>query len=132
MKKILINESAWQTRVAIIRSDNELQNIYFAPHAQESLERTYFKGYVSSVLPGIQTAFVDIGREKAGFLHISEIDREMAADKMGLFADSEVSPASDHYRPVPRQSLDISKILREGEPILVQVSKEPISEKGAK
>ena len=71
MEKILINENAWQTRVAITRSDNELQNIYFAPHAQESLERAYFKGYVSSVLPGIQTAFVDIGqREGWVFTHI--------------------------------------------------------------
>lgn len=131
MKKILINDAAWQTRAAIIRNDHELQNIYFESHVQEPLERSYFKGVVASVLPGIQTAFVDIGREKAGFLHISEIDRDMAADKMGLFADSEISPTHDQ-RPPPRQSLDISKILREGEPILVQVSKEPISEKGAK
>lgn len=131
MKKILINETEWQTRIAIVREDNELQNIYFAPRSQESLERTYFKGVVSSVLPGIQTAFVDIGQEKAGFLHISEIDRELAVEKIGLFQDSEVSPTT-HEPPRSRQAMDISKILREGEPVLVQVSKEPIYEKGAK
>ncbi len=131
MKKILINESPWQTRVAITRNDNELQNIYFAPNTQESLERAYFKGYISSVLPGIQTAFVDIGQEKAGFLHISEIDRELAIEKMGIFQDSDIAPSQEHREP-RRQTMDISKILKEGEPILVQVSKEPIHEKGAK
>lgn len=132
MKKILINEHPWQTRVAILRNDHELQNVYFASHAQESLERAYFKGYISSVLPGIQTAFVDIGQEKAGFLHISEIDRELAVEKMGIFQDSEVSPTAEQQAPRSRHSMDISKILKEGEPILVQVSKEPIHEKGAK
>jgi ribonuclease G len=132
MKKILINDSAWQTRVAITRNKDDLQNIYLAPHSQESLERTYFKGHVSSVLPGIQTAFVDIGQEKAGFLHISEIDRELAAEKMGLFQDSEVSPTRPEQPRPTRKAMDISKILKEGTPILVQVSKEPIYEKGAK
>src|SRR3990172_897730 len=99
MKKILINNTAWQTRVAITRNDDELQNIYLAPHLQENLERSYFKGYVASVLPGIQTAFVDIGQEKAGFLHISEIDRELAVEKMGIFSDSEVS-ATNAPEPV--------------------------------
>lgn len=81
MKKILINETPWQTRIAITR-DEELQNIYFGSHAALSLERSYFKGVVTKVLPGIQTAFVDIGQERAGFLHISEIDRELAVQKM--------------------------------------------------
>lgn len=132
MKKILVNETPWQTRVAIIRENNELQNVYFSPHAHESLERAYYKGYTSAVLPGIQTAFVDIGQEKAGFLHISEIDHEMAAEKMGLFQDSEISPSPSEKTTRMRRTMDISKILKENEPILVQVSKEPIYEKGAK
>ena len=43
MKKILINETPWQTRVAITRGE-ELQNIYFSAHATENLERSFFKG----------------------------------------------------------------------------------------
>jgi ribonuclease G len=70
MKKILVNEHPWQTRVAIIK-DDRLNGIYFSSPTFEHLERTYFKGTVIKVLPGIQTAFVDIGQEKAGFLHIS-------------------------------------------------------------
>ena len=81
MKKILINEEAWQTRIAIIDKDG-LQNIYFWSHTDNNIERCFYKGLVSKVLPGIQTAFVEIGQEKAGFLHISEIDRELAGHKM--------------------------------------------------
>ena len=70
MKKILINDNPWQTRIALMLND-ELQNIYFSAHTQTVLERSFFKGIVTKVLPGIQTAFVNIGQPKAGFLHIS-------------------------------------------------------------
>lgn len=138
MKKILINDNPWQTRIAITRDDN-LENLYFKTQTRPTLERSYFKAGVSKVLPGIQTAFVNIGQDKAGFLHISEIDRELAIKRMGgeqldgieeieTFDESDVVRQHDPAR----SSFDISKILREGETILVQVSKEPIYEKGAK
>ncbi|MCL5875190.1 MAG: Rne/Rng family ribonuclease [Candidatus Dependentiae bacterium] len=129
MKKILINENPWQTRIAITK-DDLLQNIYFAAHVENPLERVFFKGVVTKVLPGIQTAFIDIGQEKAGFLHISEIDRELAIDRM-TDVDDEDAPIKTSTTRL-RQALDISNILKEGEPILVQVSKEPVYEKGAK
>ena len=132
MKKILINDSPWQTRVAITR-DDELQNIYFWSHTTENLERSFYKGVITKILPGIQTAFVDIGQERAGFLHISEIDRELAIHRMANTGQLEDLEDEDHPKPEPtRQHLDISKILKEGENILVQVSKEPVNEKGAK
>lgn len=130
MKKILINNNAWQQRVAIM-NEGRLQNMYFAAHAQQALERSFFKGVVSKVLPGIQTAFVDIGQERAGFLHISEIDHELALDRMSATVqidDEEKKPQKK--REVSR--FDIGKIFKEGEEILVQVSKEPVYQKGAK
>ncbi|MGB8468079.1 MAG: Rne/Rng family ribonuclease [Candidatus Babeliales bacterium] len=131
MKKIIINVNPWQTRVAILRN-NELQNIYFASPNSQALERTFFKGVVNKVLPGIQTAFVDIGQERAGFLHISEIDRELALERMAGSVDLEEVPHRSHDRGRHRTTMDVSKILHEGEQILVQVSKEPVYEKGAK
>jgi len=134
MKKILINENQWQTRVAIIR-DSDLQNVYFSSHNTKNLEKSFFKGIITKVLPGIQTAFVDIGQERSGFLHISEIDRDMAIEKMVL-SDTIYSLDDDNNISensiLKKSSIDISKILKEGESILVQVSKEPIYEKGAK
>jgi ribonuclease G len=129
MKKILINENPWQTRIATT-IDGQLQNIYFTSHTENPLERAFFKGLVTKVLPGIQTAFVDIGQEKAGFLHISEIDRDLAIEKISKHTqlDDEDAP-----RPrIRREHIDISKIFKEGDQILVQVSKEPVYEKGAK
>lgn len=129
MKKILINENPWQTRIAIT-TDGLLQNVYFTGHTENPLERAFFKGVVTKVLPGIQTAFVDIGQEKAGFLHISEIDRDLAIEKI-----SKHSQLDDEEAPAPRitrSQIDISKIFKEGDQILVQVSKEPVYEKGAK
>src|SRR3990167_3754360 len=131
MKKILINDSPWQVRIAIMR-DGDLQNIYYDTHSKHSLERSFFKGMVSKVIPGIQTAFVDIGQPKAGFLHISEIDRELAITRMGEQLEEIEVPDIEKVEQKQRKDLDIRKILKEGEPILVQVSKEPVYEKGAK
>lgn len=131
MKKILINKEVWQTRIAVL-SDDRLQDLYFDTLNHLDLERCFFKGKVSKVLPGIQTAFVDIGQIKAGFLHISEIDRALATEK--VVESLQVDDGKDEFfseREI-KSSLDISKIFREGEDILVQVTKEPISEKGAK
>ncbi len=134
MKKIIINEEAWQIRVAITEN-GILQNIYFWSRIDNHLERCFFKGLVTKVLPGIQTAFVDIGQERSGFLHISEIDRDMALHKL-IGDDAESFEAGtgqqESEKKVRRQPADISKILNENETILVQVSKEPVNEKGAK
>ena len=135
MKKILISANPWQTKIAVMR-EGLLQNIYFASHAKQSLERSFFKGTVIKVLPGIQTAFVDIGQEKAGFLHITEIDRELALARMNVSGDMQEEDTDSEQESVEQSfsytQRDISKILKEGEPILVQVSKEPVYEKGAK
>jgi len=129
MKKIIINDNPWQIRIAII-TNGKLQNIYFSAPTHEALERAYFKGIVTKVLPGIQTAFVEFGQERAGFLHISEIDRELAMQRISK--DLEEDDEEHKKEKKITQKRDISKILRENEPILIQVSKEPMNEKGAK
>lgn len=126
-KKILISKEPWETRAAITR-DGNLQNIYFAPNAVQGLERCYFKGKVTKVLPGIQTAFVDIGQEKSGFLHISEIDRDLALSSLQDVQLDEDAAS----KPKRTSDTNIGTIFKENDEILVQVSKEPIYEKGAK
>lgn len=126
MKKILVNIYPWQKRVAVIQH-NRLQNIYFESTATDRLEGTFFKGRIASVLPGIQTAFVDIKQERAGFLHISEVDHELAFARMGNDLEEE-----QEEQQKTRPPMDMGKIFKEGEQILVQVGREPIYEKGAK
>lgn len=129
MKKIIINKDIWQTRIAVLSNDR-LQDIYFDTHTKVDLERCFFKGRVSKVLPGIQTAFVDINQNKAGFLHITEVDRELAMKRMS--ESTQVDDGQEISEQELKSSLDIGKIFNEGQDILVQVIKEPIHEKGAK
>ncbi len=131
MKKIIINNEPWQTRIAIVE-DGQLQNIYFDAHVNKNLERSFFKGHINKVLPGIQTAFVNIGQERAGFLHISEIDRELAIKKISKHSQIDDDEQKVEKKTSGRKDTDISKILKENDAILVQVSKEPVYEKGAK
>jgi len=131
MKKIIISDLPWQIRVVVLREE-KIQNVYFSSHAIETSERSFLKGTITKVLPGIQTAFVDIGQEKAGFLHISEIDRELGIEKTSEHIEELGESEAKKTKQPRRQNLDIAKIFKEGEQVLVQVSKEPIYEKGAK
>ena len=143
MKKILVNVEPWESRVAVVR-DDLLENIYFSSATDNVIEKAFFKGTVVKVFPGIQTAFVEIGQERAGFLHISEVDRDLAvntiegADQLDIIHDNSslavVENDDDESAPAPRKSskASISNIFKEGQEVLVQVSKEPVGEKGAK
>lgn len=138
MKKILVNIEPWETRVAVIR-DNQLENAYFSSATDNVIEKAFFKGTVIKVFPGIQTAFVEMGQERAGFLHISEVDRDLAvntiegADQLDIIHDN-ATEQDDVVLPAPKKhtKASISAIFKEGQEVLVQVSKEPVGEKGAK
>ena len=131
MKKIFVNSESWQTRVAVLRND-KLQDIYFDSNSKIELERSFFKGKVVKVLPGIQTAFVEIGQSKAGFLHITEIDRALATEKLTELIEEDDVAAQEKVLKSIKKSMVIEKILKAGDEILVQVLKEPVYEKGAK
>lgn len=139
MKKILVNIEPWESRVAVLR-DDQLENIYFSSATDNVIEKAFFKGTVIKVFPGIQTAFVEIGQERAGFLHISEIDRDLAvnkiegADQFDIIHDKSIEHEDDQKQASFKRSAkaSISAIFKEGQEILVQVSKEPVGEKGAK
>ena len=139
MKKILVNIEPWESRVAVLR-DDLLENIYFSSATDNVIEKAFFKGTVIKVFPGIQTAFVEIGQERAGFLHISEIDRDLAvntiegADQFDVIHDKSIEHDEDHKPASFKRAgkASISAIFKEGQEILVQVSKEPVGEKGAK
>ena len=70
-REIVINAAALETRVALLE-DNSLAEFYLERDAHRGLVGNIYKGKVTRVLPGMQAAFVDIGLEKAGFLHVSD------------------------------------------------------------
>jgi ribonuclease G len=106
-EEILINVTPRETRVAVM-SAGVVQELLIERSSGRGLVGNIYMGRVARVLPGMQSAFVEIGLERAAFLHVADIweNREPA-------------------RP-------IEKILAEGQPLLVQVVKDPIGSKGAR
>jgi ribonuclease G len=77
-REIAINASALEVRVALLE-DNELAEFFLERNRQIGLAGNIYKGKVTRVLPGMQAAFVDIGLEKAGFLHVSDFQDGISA-----------------------------------------------------
>ena len=71
-KRIVVNAGVIETRVAL-QENNLLTALYVERHRRRSIVGNVCKGIVTNVLPGMQAAFVDIGLEKAAFLHVSDL-----------------------------------------------------------
>ena len=129
-REILINANPRETRVAIIEDDQLVELLVDRPEARRMVGDIYL-GKVEAVLPGIQAAFVDIGTEKSAFLHASDLvfDEDGGEDDD---ADDEENGDSDETATRGRRAKapPIQDLLKRGQEILVQISKEPISTKG--
>ena len=115
-EEILINVTPQETRVAIVENGS-LQEVSIERRRNRGIVGNIYKGKVNRVLPGMEAAFVDIGLERSGFLHVSDFDLGIDADTDGA-EKTELPP--------------IDQLLREGESLLVQVVKDPIGTKGAR
>ena len=127
-REILINANPRETRVAILEDDQFVELLVDRPEARRMVGDIYY-GKVEAVLPGIQAAFVDIGTEKSAFLHASDLvypEDEEAADED---ADDEGDDDAREKRGKEKVPA-IQDVLKRGQDILVQISKEPISTKG--
>ena len=116
-KEIIINHTSHETRVAVMER-GLLTELH---HEREKVMRVVdniYKGKVLNVLPGMESAFVDIGEERAAFLHIDDI-----------------LPENEILGETPRENgekKEIGQLIQEGQDVLVQVSKGPIGTKGAR
>src|SRR5688572_9226389 len=129
-REILINGNPRETRVAIIEDDQLVELMVDRPDARRSVGDIYV-GKVEAVLPGIQAAFVDIGTEKSAFLHASDLvyaedEPEEPDDDNG----DEDENAENGGRRGRSKAPPIQDVVKKGQEIVVQVSKEPISTKG--
>ncbi|GAB3027410.1 ribonuclease G [Bowmanella dokdonensis] len=115
--ELLINVTPSESRVALIEN-GILQEIHVERHTKRGLVGNIYRGKVSRVLPGMQAAFVDIGLEKAAFLHASDI--VIHSEVIGEVSESHLSKQ------------DIRELVRDGQDIVVQVVKDPIGTKGAR
>lgn len=131
-REILMNTTARETRVAILEDDVLVELMVDRPDAARMVGDIY-KGRVEAVLPGIQAAFVDIGTEKAAFLHVSDVavDEDEDDDEPGAPSEDEEGGNGGGGGGRGRRALPpIQDIVKKGQELLVQVSKEPIGTKG--
>ncbi|MFH1847418.1 MAG: Rne/Rng family ribonuclease [Candidatus Omnitrophota bacterium] len=123
-KEILMNIGPVENRVAVL-DNGELADFFMERESGEHYAGTIYKGRVDSIVPGIEAAFVNIGMEKNGFLHVSDVLDKGAVLKAMLGEDA----AS--FKPAKKEKVpQIKDILRVGQEIMVQVVKEAIGTKG--
>ena len=126
-REIIINASPLEVRVALLE-DGALSEFYLERDQRGGLAGNIYKGRVTRVLPGMQAAFVDIGLDKAGFLHVSDFQTD--AESLGSVAevigegDVETEPVMPESEPAPDDSIDAELELRngaaEGTPVITE------------
>jgi ribonuclease G len=116
---ILINWSPQETRVAIVEH-GAVQELHVERTLERGLVGNVYLGKVARVLPGMQSAFIDIGLERAAFLHVADVWHPPA--------EGESLSASRASQP----QIPIEKQVFEGQALMVQVIKDPIGTKGAR
>jgi ribonuclease G len=136
---IVISIDAGETRIALIEN-GILAEVYVERTRDRSPVGSIYLGKVTRVLAGMQAAFVDIGLDRAAFLHVEDVipkedfdklvSGEEAAEPEGEEGDENGKGDKDKNR-LSRKT-PIRDVLKEGQHIVVQVSKGPISTKGAR
>jgi len=116
---ILINWSPQETRVAVVQN-GAVQELHVERALERGLVGNVYLGKVVRVLPGMQSAFIDIGLERAAFLHVADVWQRPAEGDSPSFGRSGQPPV-----PIERQVF-------EGQALTVQVIKDPIGTKGAR
>jgi len=123
--EIIINAASEETRVAVLEN-KEVVELYIDRRRESGIAGNTYKGKVVKILPGIQSAFVDIGLEKAAFLYVSDAGAD--AEEYARMIEEEGLEGRTEFKT----QHSIEDILQEGQEIMVQVSKEPIGTKGAR
>jgi ribonuclease G len=126
--EIAINVTREETRAAVL--DNRVVTELYVDRAKsKDFVGNIYKGKVVKVLPGMQAAFVDIGLEKAAFMHVSDLSLDNEPGDTLLDSDDD-DKGPEMPRPRRQSSKPIEQLLDEGQELMVQISKGPIGTKG--
>ena len=123
-EEILVNVTPRETRVAVVEN-GMLQELHLERGWSRGVVGNIYKGRVQRVMPGMQAAFVEIGLDRAAFLHANDIMRPVPVQ------DATGEDAAPMPLPAPPVPL-ITELLRDGQDVVVQVVKDPIGGKGAR
>ncbi len=130
-REILINHTDLETRVAVMEN-SMVTELYHEREKERGVVGNIYKGKVLKVLPGMESAFVNIGLEKASFLYVDDVLPDFSIyDDYDEANDGPSSNGRNDNRSKEKRP-PIDQLLKEGQEILVQVSKGPIGTKGAR
>lgn len=132
--KLIINATSYETRVALLES-GVVSELFIERRRDLGILGNIYKGKVVKVLPGMQAAFVDIGLERTAFLYVADVREEMEEYEAFMKEEGEGIEFESEFGPVrftQTVSAPIEDLLKEGQDVLVQVSKEPLGTKGAR
>jgi ribonuclease G len=131
MQDILINWAPQETRVAVVEN-GAVQEL----HVERTLERgmvgNIYAGRVARVLPGMQSAFVDIGLDRAAFLHVADVYVNGTQAPSGFNSTSGFTSLGTRGEAPAPTPTPIERLVFEGQTLTVQVIKDPIGSKGAR
>ncbi len=130
-REVLISVDENEVRMALLE-DKVLEELKVERREGRGIAGNIYQGKVGAILPGMEAAFVDIGLDKSGFLHVSDIAKEVDIfeEMVATYGESETSQLKREKKPYP--SVSIEEVLKKGQEILVQVVKEPMGTKGAR
>jgi len=137
--ELIINTRPHETRVALVEN-GVVAELHIERRTGQELQGNIYRGRVVSVLPGMQAAFVDIGQNRTAFLYVSDVQKDLLdlerllslnnrGDKDDVSAED---PDGTRHDALVDMSFNIVDLLKEGQDIMAQVSKEPIGSKGAR
>ena len=137
--EILVSRAHGETRVAVLENE-VIQEIHVERDHRRGVVGNIYSGRVSRVLPGMQAAFVEVGLERAAFLYVDDVVlpgelSDDGDDEGPEIADEEDEEAELDTRPPVSEAVErptIEQLLREAQPVTVQVAKAPIGTKGAR
>ena len=130
-QEIFINSTPQESRIAITE-DGVLAEFLIERKEEMGIAGNIYKGKVARVLPGMQAAFVDIGMEKAAFLHASDFYAVPEDVQLITASAEDVDFEEAPKPPPPSRRLPLERRISTGEEILVQVAKDPLGTKGAR
>src|SRR6266550_2400405 len=123
-REIVINATKHESRIAVL-DEGQVVELWVERTRHRTIVGNIYKGRVTKVLPGMQSAFVELGLERDAFLYVSDVAED--------FEENESETSDDFTLDEPqRAEASISDLLREGQEIVVQVSKDTIAGKGAR
>ena len=136
--ELIINSRSYETRVALVENGVVVE-LHIERDSGRELMGNIYRGRVVRVLPGMQAAFVDISLGRTAFLYVSDVYRDFSDFEQMMLNAGDVGETLDTDKiddPLKKQSshngFQIEDLLHEGQSIMVQVSKEPLGNKGAR